>query len=181
MVAAINLDERILILAPVGRDAALAAATLQRAGLAAQICASIEELCQQAAAGAGGLLVTQEALSIQALQRLMGVLQAQPAWSDLPIIVLNGGNAAAPDLGRAMNATFLERPVRAATLLNAARVALRARRRQYELRDLLAARARAEEAERQARVMAEEAVRIRDEFLAAVAHDLKNPLGAIKG
>ena len=39
----------------------------------------------------------------------------------------------------------------------------------------------AEEAERRARAEAEEAVRIRDQFLASVAHDLKNPLGVIKG
>ncbi len=84
-------------------------------------------------------------------------------------------------LGQQANATFLDRPVRATTLVNAAQVALRARRRQYELREHLTAEASAEEAERESRLAAEDAIRIRDEFLAAVAHDLKNPLGAIKG
>jgi signal transduction histidine kinase len=68
-----------------------------------------------------------------------------------------------------------------AILVRAAATAIRVRRRQYELRDHLRALAQAQEAERQARAFAEEAVRIRDEFLSSVAHDLKNPLGAIKG
>jgi signal transduction histidine kinase len=65
--------------------------------------------------------------------------------------------------------------------VSAVRAALWARRRQYEVRDLLAARLQAEEAERRARAEAEQAVQIRDQFLASIAHDLKNPLTAIKG
>lgn len=181
-------NECVLILAPVGRDAALAESTLRQAGIVTTICSDIEQLRCAAEPGVGALLLTQEALSSATVARLLQVLQSQPPWSDLPLVVLvSGGASRSPlphpitTLERQANVTVLERPVRASTLVNSVQVALRARRRQYELRDLLSARARAEEAERQARVTAEEAVRIRDEFLAAVAHDLKDPLGAIKG
>ncbi|MDQ4075559.1 MAG: HAMP domain-containing histidine kinase [Chloroflexota bacterium] len=183
-----GLDERILILAPIGHDAALACQTLCRAGLGAKICLDVEELRDEVAAGTGAILLTQEALSDRLLEQLFEMVQAQPPWSDLPLVILVSRSALTPVLaqlssmfGHRGNATFLERPVKGATLVNALQVSLRARRRQYELRDHLLARARAEEAERRARLVAEEAVRVRDEFLASVAHDLKNPLGVIKG
>lgn len=181
-------DERILVLAPVGRDAALAAATLAAAGLAVHVCAGFDALLREIASGAGALVLTQEALPGSATEGLLAALADQPPWSDPPLVVLVGGGAESPaaarlaaTLGERAAATFLERPVRAATLVGAARAALRARRRQYELRDHLLARERAEAAERRARAAAERAGRTRDELMASVAHDLKNPLAAAKG
>ncbi len=183
-----SLDERILILAPIGRDASLAQSALRAAGLSGQTCADMEEICSALERGAGGLVVTQEALSIAATERLRDQLDGAPAWSDLPLVVLASNGSLPPTverltsiLGQRANVTVLERPAALATLLNAVQVGLRARRRQYEIRELLIARAEAEAAERASRILSEEAVRTRDEFLASVAHDLKNPLGAIKG
>lgn len=180
--------ERILILAPVGRDARLAARALGAAGLANHVCSDINELSQELEVGAGTLLLTQEALAREAVERLLSALSRQPPWSDLPIIVLLGGgptnrvvNTLFGVFDERANVTFLERPVRTAMLVRSVKVALRARHRQYEIAELLQLRAMAEGAERQARTAAEEAVRTRDEFLASVAHDLKNPLGSIKG
>lgn len=188
MVTLSDHDERILILAPVGRDAVLAQEILRQAGIVSQICADMDQLCRDVLVGAGALLLTQEALPAVDTKQLLDTLALQPRWSDLGLVVLvSGGATTAANvrlvtrLGPQSNVTFLERPVRMATLASAARAALRARRRQYELRDHLQARSEAEEAERQARVQAENAARIRDEFLTSVAHDLKNPLGAIKG
>jgi signal transduction histidine kinase len=179
-------DGRVLVLAPVGRDAPLASAVITGAGISAEACADIDELCREISAGAGALVLTQEALAPSATERVLAMLDAQPPWSDLPLIVLvsregSAGVQVARLLGERANATLLERPAGTATLLRAVEMALRARRRQYELRDHLRALAEAREAERHARAVAEEAVRERDEFLASVAHDLKNPLGAIKG
>src|SRR5690606_15758455 len=61
---------------------------------------------------------------------------------------------------------LLERPIRIATLVSAARTALRARNRQYQ--------ARAHFREREA------ADRRKDEFLATLAHELRNPLAPIR-
>jgi signal transduction histidine kinase len=71
------------------------------------------------------------------------------------------------------NVTVLERPTRVSALVSAARTALRARQRQYQIRESLAASERAEEALR-------EADRRKDEFLAILAHELRNPLAPIR-
>lgn len=188
MVTLSDHDERTLILAPVGRDAVLAQEILSKAGIVSRICADMDQLCRELQAGAGALLLTQEALPAEDVRQLLDTLAGQPRWSDLGLVVLvSGGATTAANvrlvtrLGPQVNVTFLERPVRTTTLASAVRAALRARRRQYELRDHLQARSAAEEAERRARLQAEDAARIRDEFLTSVAHDLKNPLGAIKG
>ena len=70
------------------------------------------------------------------------------------------------------NVTLLERPVRLATLLSAVRTALRARERQYQIREHLAERARAEESLR----LADQR---KDEFLATLGHELRNPLAPL--
>lgn len=180
-------EDRVLVLAPLGKDASLARDVLCRAGIVAEICAGSEDLSEALDAGAGCLVATQEALSPGLVARLLDVLHSQPPWSDLPLVLLVTGEAEAPadlrstiPLVEQTNVSLLERPVRIATLLSVVQAALRARRRQYEVRDLLLARARAEESEHEARIIAEDAVRIRDEFLSSVAHDLRNPLTAIK-
>jgi signal transduction histidine kinase len=64
------------------------------------------------------------------------------------------------------NVTLLERPVRVAALASAVRSALRARERQYETRAHLMER--------------EQADQRKDEFLATLAHELRNPLAPIR-
>ncbi len=183
----VSCSERILVLAPVGRDAVLVQQKLSTASIDAEICSGIQGVVHAVAEGIGGLVLTQEALTQTAVAELLEMLDGQPAWSDLPLVVLVSGGAPTPaskhlamTIGRRLNATFIERPVRGDTLVGAVKVALRGRRRQYELRDQMIKLAEAQEAERQARAAAEDAVRVREEFLASVAHDLKNPLGAIK-
>lgn len=143
-------DERVLILAPTGGDARLAAASLAEAGLSSEACGGVEELCRAIGAGAGAALIAQEALTPPARERLAATLSRQPPWSDLPLLVLTrGGLAGAPAgdptaqaLETLGNATFLERPLRMATLVRAVRVSLESRRRQYEIREYLRERRR---------------------------------------
>jgi anti-sigma regulatory factor (Ser/Thr protein kinase)/FixJ family two-component response regulator len=143
-------DEEIFLLAPTGRDAALAAEVLRNEGLSVTVTPVMDDLTRALSAGAGVLIVSQEALTPPALDSLSRTLSRQPAWSDLPLIVLTGsGNATETgeillsSFERLTNATFLERPLRIATLVRAVRVALRARRRQYEIREHLRERERA--------------------------------------
>ncbi len=154
--------ERILVLAPFGRDGALAEQALGAGGLEARACRDIEDLCREIAAGAGAAVLTEEALFPAAAARLEAALAEQPPWSDLPLIVFGKGESS---IGHAANVTLLDRPVRIRTLLSAARAALRARRRQYQARDLLA--------------VLEGSVRDRDQFLAMLGHELRNPISAI--
>ncbi len=148
-----NRDERILILAPIGRDAAMTARHLQDAGLRAEACGDIEELCEEARAGAGMIFLTGEALTFEAMQCLLESLAGQPAWSDIPLVVLTSGGSEKPvntgmlaALGEAGSVTLIERPVRLMTLMSAVKSALRARQRQYDVREHLAGERRSKEA-----------------------------------
>src|SRR5215212_112835 len=83
--------ERVIIIAPVGQDAAAMAALLEAAGFQTQICQSTNECSQQITAGAGVLLLTEEVLEAPQLSLLLHVLDVQPPWSELPLIILTSG------------------------------------------------------------------------------------------
>lgn len=109
---------------------------LSGAGLLAVPCDGIEALGRELITGAGVLLVTDEVLAANQT-RLIEVLKQQPAWSDIPIVVLAGNATDGGDTGilESMNAALVELPVRERALLPLIRSGLRARRRQYEVRD----------------------------------------------
>jgi signal transduction histidine kinase/ActR/RegA family two-component response regulator len=166
-------DQRLLVIAPIGRDAALTCALLEKAGIACHPCQTITELCQRfEEEGAGALLIAEECLVPAAFRQLRSSLAKQPAWSDIPIVIFTGTPATAgtrtplPNQYSSLgNVTLLERPLRPIIVISAARSALRARSRQYD--------ARAELFEQQ------RAVKQRDQFLAMLGHELRNPLSAI--
>ncbi|MGN6547694.1 MAG: ATP-binding protein, partial [Aureliella sp.] len=87
------------------------------------------------------VLITEEVLAADEASCLVEVLAEQPSWSDLPILLLCGSGADSSVAVSAMNllgnVTVLERPVRLTTLISSLRAALRARRRQYQLRSQL--------------------------------------------
>jgi|GEM_PF-1234022 len=137
-------SERVLILAPYGRDAVVAAAVLQEAGLHAEVCTDLNALRRACESGAGVALIVEEVLHNEDYAPLAHWVDAQPPWSDFPIIVLaqrGGGlerNPGAGRFGRALgNVSFLERPFHPTTLVSIIQTALRGRRRQYEARDRL--------------------------------------------
>jgi signal transduction histidine kinase len=128
----------------------------------------------------GALIVAEEALPDGAASQLAQALRGQPSWSDIPLIVLlsqrrpGGADPALPaGLGVGGLALLLERPLRKTSLISTVKMALRARRRQYDVRDHL---------NEQVRIGSElaRAARSKDEFLAMLAHELRNPLGPIR-
>ena len=144
------MAERILILAPRGRDGRVIQDVMQRAGITCQVCDDLACLHACLQGNVGGALVTEEALSGPGVEPLLALCDAQPPWSDIPFIVLATRQAgrrsaiAAGVLERLGNVVLLERPVNAETLASAARSSLRVRRRQYQARDLLLERERRE-------------------------------------
>jgi diguanylate cyclase len=142
MTSAKGDEEGILIFAPFGRDAQLICRALSENGFACTPCADAEAFREGLMAGAGAALLTEEALSTATVGVLTEILAAQPPWSDLPLVLLVGAQPLRPPeldaFGPRQNVTVLERPLPTVTLLTVLRSALRARRRQYQVRDLLA-------------------------------------------
>ena len=142
---------RLLVLAPTGKDASLTRSILERAGVACVGCADIVQLCQELDAGAGAVLVPEEAVAEDKGQRLIEWLHRQPPWSDLPVLVLARPGATSTAVAAAMeligNVTVLERPTRVSSFVSTVRTALRARRRQYEMRDYFVEREKSMQAQ----------------------------------
>ncbi|RKK04863.1 response regulator [Pseudoroseomonas wenyumeiae] len=127
---------------PHGRDAIIGEMLLREAGIACAVHDSLPGL--EAALGdrACFVVLTEEALRGADLRGIVAWIAAQPAWSDLPFIVLTRGGGGGPErnpdaaqlselLG---NVTFLERPFHPTTFVSVARSALKGRHRQYEAR-----------------------------------------------
>jgi PAS domain S-box-containing protein len=144
-------SDRILVLAPTGRDAVLVTGALRRAGMSSQLCTGLEELCAFLEEGASVVIVSQDVLTESGLDCISAVLKRQPPWSDLPFIILSSRRSSDLTVShdnlieRLGHITLLERPLRIVTLVTAVRAGIRSRARQYELRDRIEALRASEE------------------------------------
>ena len=142
MSLAAAISDRVLILAPTGRDSALAASILKEAGLPTTVCPDLPGLVRELEVGAAAAVVVEEALHTADLSALARWIGDQPAWSDFPFILLahkGAGPERTPGAGRLSsvlgNVSFLERPFHPTTLVSLLSTALRGRQRQYEARE----------------------------------------------
>jgi signal transduction histidine kinase/CheY-like chemotaxis protein len=135
------MRDRVLILAPRGRDAAIAADLLGRHQIACCVCPDLPALLDALAEGAGAALITEEALASADKTDLTHWIENQPQWSDFPFVILANGHKsprtplATATLEALGNIVLLERPLHADAMLGALRSALKARGRQYEIRE----------------------------------------------
>ena len=147
------MTQRILVLAPRGRDARVIADVLAALGTRVMLCedlATLATMLDDATVkdGASAVVATEEDLAGPALGALLAWVAGQPSWSDLPFLILGAPRATRSAAQAALldslgNAVLLERPLAAEALATAARAALRARGRQRQVREEAAEREKA--------------------------------------
>ena len=160
-----------VVVSPNDADSRLAVGFLRDNGIEALALESLSQLTQRLDTGIGCAVLMEEALVAMEIPALRAAIARLPAWADLPLVFVARevaplvllGATAFPDSG---NVTLLDRPLSPHTLVSAVQVALRASVRQREMGELLAER--------------ERAVRLRDEFMAMLAHELRNPLAPMR-
>lgn len=170
-----SYSERVAVLAPTARDGDVTRRLLAEAAVDVVVCSGwrhAEELIHE---GCGALMVTDATLVDPSFAVLLNALERQPAWSNLPVLALcrQGLDAPAVRAARLRNLTVLDRPTSTRVMVSAVRTALRGRRWQYQIRDQIDSLVRADRSLRQADQR-------KDEFLATLAHELRNPLAPIR-
>ncbi len=162
---------KVVVVSPNAADSSLAVGFLADHGMETRVCQSVADLGPLVATGIGCVVLVEEALVEPDVTLFHEALQTQPPWSNLPLLLIAARDTSLTHLVESVfpesgNVTLLQRPLHPVTFVSAVNMALRSRARQLEVRDLLAQR--------------EAAVRHRDEFLAMLAHELRNPLAPIR-
>jgi signal transduction histidine kinase/ActR/RegA family two-component response regulator len=143
-----QIEQRVLLLAPTRRDAEITKGLLTAAGLNCFTCQNLSELSREVLSGAGAILLTEEAIGAPNIDELVNALEAQPTWSDLPLVMLMRGGIQSPESARVLqslrNVTLLDRPAATRSLVSAMQAAVRARQRQYQAREQIEEIRRAE-------------------------------------
>lgn len=136
-------DLRVIAFLAPPRDAGAIPRVLAASGAGSVMCSNQEEVCAEIMRGAGAVLIEEEVVPELWNGCLHALLDRQPTWSELPIIVLLRRGPETKTAREALllpgDVTLVERPVRVSTLVTVVRSALASRRRQYLVKDQLQA------------------------------------------
>jgi PAS domain S-box-containing protein len=135
-----RLRHRVLVLPTTSADGAAIGKVFAANEIEFELCADMRQLCESLGAGAGLLIVSEESV-LKDASALIACVSKQPVWSDLPIIVLSRSGRESTTLADVVatlgNVSVVERPIRTSTLITLVRSSLRARERQYDVREYL--------------------------------------------
>ena len=176
-----DLDLRVLVVAPTGRDAILICDLLTKQGIQCTVCPTSEAALMRMDGAAGALIVAEEVFTPSNIAVWGAKISAQPSWSDFPVIVLTVAGAVDPGNQKRMlfreplgNVVLLERPIRPETLISTVQASLRSRRRQYQMREYLDQRRKTEKA-----LLQSEKLAVAGRLAASIAHEINNPLESV--
>jgi len=174
---AVQAEDRVVILPPTRRDGEVTCQILERYNIQCTVYTDPLELGAQIAGGVGAIVITDAVASDPRSAAIIAALNSQAAWSETPTILLSRtdrkSEAVEGFVAALTNVTILDRPTSTRTLVSAVQTAIRGRRRQYQIRDQFTALRAAED---ELRI----ADQRKDEFLAMLAHELRNPLAPIQ-
>jgi PAS domain S-box-containing protein len=145
-------DLRVLVVPPTTADGVAIRKLLDASAIACRVVPNVAAVCAALREGVGTLVIGEEALVADSAA-LMQHLRTEEVWSDLPVIVLSRVGRELMALAEIVprgNFSVIERPVRASTLVSLIRSSLRARVRQYQVREHLAQQAAAQRVIREA-------------------------------
>lgn len=171
-----SLEERVLIWVESAQDTARVVGLLSDLNIEGFPCRDYAELCDQIGRGAVAVILSEPPdIGDPRSSRLLSILGHQPTWSALPTIIISRELSSTDRVGIEfpLGVTFIERPVRLRSLASIIRTARHARRSQYTVRELISER----------EILVEQLrgeVRIKNEFIATLAHELRNPLAPIR-
>lgn len=173
---------RFLIVAPVGRDGKLISSFLTACGYSFESFSSIAAVDGAEGDDVCGLILTDEALTRDGFSALRAIIDRQPDWSDLPVILMTSGPVESryAQIASRVRIEFrsvylLDRPVRKEMLLSAVEIAYNSRLRQLEVRDAAARQFRSDETLRNTEKLATAGT-----LAATLAHEINNPLDALQ-
>jgi signal transduction histidine kinase/CheY-like chemotaxis protein len=132
-------EQRVLLVVPTARDEEITRSLLAKAGVTCVVCENLNQLVKELRIGAGAILLTEEATTAAGIGEFLRMLDKQPPWSDLPVVMMMRQSGQSPDATNALrslrNVTLLERPAPTRSVVSAVQAAIRGRERQYQIRD----------------------------------------------
>lgn len=136
-----SLERKVFVLPPTRRDGDVTCALLRDAGLDCAVVPNARELATQIGAAVGAVVLTDAVATDPGLYSVLDAIDRQPQWSDVPVILLSSAAMQSESekarFRKLTNLTLLDRPTSSRALVSAVAAAIRARERQYQIRDQL--------------------------------------------